>query len=60
MEANKDCFSVKAHFNVQVWTDKKDELKDLKNLVSSALAQMDAAAKQETGAPANMVGIPWQ
>ena len=43
---------VKAHFNVQVWTDKKDELKDLKNLVSSALAQMDAAAKQETaGAP---------
>lgn len=43
---------VKAHFNVQVWTDKRDELKDLKNLVSSALAQMDAAAKQETvGAP---------
>jgi conjugation system TraG family ATPase len=43
---------VKAHFNVQVWSDKKDELKDLKNLVSSALAQMDAAAKQETaGAP---------
>lgn len=43
---------VKAHFNVQVWTDKQDELKDLKNLVSSALAQMDAAAKHETaGAP---------
>jgi len=43
---------VKAHFNVQVWTDKKEDLKDLKNLVSSALAQMDAAAKQETaGAP---------
>ncbi len=43
---------VKAHFNVQVWTDKKDELKDLKNLVSSALAQMDAVAKYETaGAP---------
>lgn len=43
---------VKAHFNIQVWTDKKEELKDLKNLVSSALAQMDAAAKQETaGAP---------
>ncbi len=43
---------VKAHFNVQVWTDKQDELKDLKNLVSSALAQMDAAVKQETvGAP---------
>jgi len=43
---------VKAHFNVQVWTDIQEELKDLKNLVSSALAQMDAAAKQETaGAP---------
>lgn len=48
----KQRLPVKAHFNVQVWTDKQDELKDLKNLVSSALAQMDAAAKQETaGAP---------
>lgn len=43
---------VKAHFNVLVWTDNKEELKDLKNKVSSALAQMDAAAKQET------VGVP--
>ena len=43
---------VKAHFNVLVWTDDKEQLKDLKNLVSSALAQMDAVAKQETiGAP---------
>jgi len=43
---------VKAHFNIMVWTDKRDELKDLKNMVSSALAQMDAVAKQETaGAP---------
>lgn len=39
---------VKAHFNVLVWTDNKEELKDLKNKVSSALAQMDAVAKQET------------
>ena len=36
---------VKAHFNVLVWTDDKEELKDIKNKVSSALAQMDAAAK---------------
>lgn len=51
---------VKAHFNTLVWTDNKEELKDLKNLVSSALAQMDAAAKQETvGAPQIFwAGIP--
>ena len=51
---------VKAHFNVQVWTSNKEELKDFKNLVSSALAQMDAAAKHETaGAPQIFwAGIP--
>ena len=51
---------VKAHFNVQVWTSNKEELKDLKNLVSSALAQMDAVAKHETaGAPQIFwAGIP--
>lgn len=43
---------VKAHFNVLCWSTDKEELKDIKNKVSSALAQMDAAAKQETvGAP---------
>ncbi len=51
---------VKAHFNVLVWTENKDELKDLKNLVSSSLAQMDAVAKMETaGAPQiYWAGIP--
>lgn len=51
---------VKAHFNVLVWTDNKEELKDLKNMTSSALAQMDAVAKQETiGAPQIFwAGIP--
>jgi conjugation system TraG family ATPase len=51
---------VKAHFNVLVWTDNKEELKDLKNKVSSALAQMDAAAKQETMGAAQIfwAGIP--
>lgn len=51
---------VKAHFNVLAWTDDKDELKEIKNKVSSALAQMDAAAKQETvGAPQiYWAGIP--
>lgn len=43
---------LKAHFNVLAWTSDQEELKDIKNKVSSALAQMDCAAKQETvGAP---------
>ncbi|WP_336834716.1 TraG family conjugative transposon ATPase [Sphingobacterium siyangense] len=43
---------VKAHFNVLVWTEDQNELKELKNKVSSAMAQMDATAKEETvGAP---------
>ncbi|WP_281309954.1 TraG family conjugative transposon ATPase [Flavobacterium flavigenum] len=51
---------VKAHFNVLCWSTNKEELKDIKNKVSSALAQMDAAAKQETvGAPQiYWAGIP--
>lgn len=51
---------VKSHFNILVWTDQKEKLKDLKNMVSSGLAQMDAVAKQETiGAPQIFwAGIP--
>lgn len=51
---------VKAHFNVLVWTSQKEKLKDLKNLVSAALAQMDASPKHETeGAPQILwAGIP--
>jgi conjugation system TraG family ATPase len=51
---------VKAHFNVLVWTDNKQDLKDLRNLVSSALARMDAVPKQELdGAPQiHWAGIP--
>nr|WP_067054222.1 TraG family conjugative transposon ATPase [Mucilaginibacter sp. L294] len=51
---------IKAHYNLLVWTDDKEKLKDLKNMVSSALAQMDAVAKQETfGAPQIFwAGIP--
>jgi conjugation system TraG family ATPase len=51
---------VKAHFNVLVWTDHPEEVKELKTQVSSALAQMDATAKQETdGAPQIFwAGIP--
>lgn len=43
---------VKAHFNVCAWTSETGELQDIKNLVGSAMAQLGAAAKQETdGAP---------
>lgn len=43
---------VKAHFNVLAWSTDKEELKEVKNKISSALAQMDSAAKLETvGAP---------
>lgn len=51
---------VKAHFNILVWTENKDELKDLKNLVSSALTQMDAVPKHEVnGAPQiHWAGLP--
>jgi conjugation system TraG family ATPase len=51
---------VKAHFNVLAWTDNKTELKDIKNKVSSALAQMDAVARQETVGAAQIfwAGIP--
>lgn len=51
---------VKAHFNILAWTDEPEQLKDIRNMVSSGLAQMDAVAKQETaGAPQIFwAGIP--
>ncbi|SHH15976.1 TraG family conjugative transposon ATPase [Flavobacterium johnsoniae] len=51
---------VKAHFNVLAWSTDKEELKEIKNKVSSAMAQMDAAAKQETVGAAQIywAGIP--
>lgn len=51
---------VKAHFNLLVWTEQAGELQQLKNMVSSALAQMDAVSKLETlGAPQIFwAGIP--
>src|SRR6202035_4438020 len=43
---------IKAHFNLLVWTSEKQKLKDIRNLVSGALAQMDATPKREVdGAP---------
>jgi len=43
---------VKAHFNVMTWTSHPDQMQEIRNKVGSAMAQMDAAGKQETdGAP---------
>ncbi|MBA2250957.1 MAG: TraG family conjugative transposon ATPase, partial [Chitinophagaceae bacterium] len=51
---------VKAHFNLVVWTEDPDRLKELRNITSSALTQMDATPKMETeGAPQIFwAGIP--
>lgn len=51
---------IKAHFNVLVWSEDADKKRDLKNLVSSAMAQLDAVAKQETDGQAQIwwAGLP--
>ena len=51
---------VKAHFNILAWTDNRDELKNIRNLCSSALTQMDATPKMETDGSAQIfwAGIP--
>ncbi|MBC6109500.1 TraG family conjugative transposon ATPase [Pedobacter fastidiosus] len=51
---------IKAHFNVMVWSDDQEKSRDLKNLVSSAMAQLDAVAKQETDGQAQIwwAGLP--
>jgi len=51
---------VKAHFNVLAWTDKREELQNIKNLVGSAMAQIGASNKQESDGAAQIwwAGIP--
>lgn len=51
---------VKANFNILTWTSDKAKVKDLKNRVSAALAQMDVKAKQETASAAQLFwsGMP--
>ncbi|CAN5390303.1 TraG family conjugative transposon ATPase [soil metagenome] len=51
---------VKAHFNLLLWTEEKEQLKELKKLVTSALSKMEAAAKLETAGTAQIfwAGIP--
>ena len=51
---------VKAHFNVLAWSDDEAGRVDLRNKVSSAMAQLDAVAKQETDGQAQIwfAGLP--
>jgi len=51
---------IKAHFNVLAWSDDEQGTKKLKNLVGSAMAQMDAIAKRETDGQAQIwfAGMP--
>ena len=53
-------YPVRAHFNVLIWSEQPSTLKEIRNLLSSALAQMDAVPKQELdGAPQiYWAGIP--
>jgi len=51
---------IKAHFNVVAWSEDAVEKANLKNLVGSAMAQMDAVAKRETDGAAQVwwAGMP--
>lgn len=43
---------VKAHYNVLAWTNDVSQVQEIRNQVGSAMAQLDAVARQETdGAP---------
>lgn len=51
---------VKAHFNVLCWSDDPARVRELRNLVGSAMAQLDATCKQETDGAAQIwfAGMP--
>ena len=51
---------VKAHFNILAWTNDPAEIKNIRNLCSAALTQMDATPKIETAGAAQIfwAGIP--
>jgi conjugation system TraG family ATPase len=51
---------IKAHFNILTWTEDKEKVKEVKNTVSAALAQMDARTRQETASAAQIywAGMP--
>ena len=45
---------VKAHFNIITWTEDPQQLKELRNKTSSAIAQMDASPRQEVNGAAQI------
>lgn len=51
---------VKAHYNLLYWTGDREELKELRNQVSAAIAQMDATPREEVHAAPQLfwAGIP--
>lgn len=51
---------IRAHFNVLAWSSDVSDLQEIRNKVSSAMASMDAVAKQETDGAAQIwwAGIP--
>ncbi|MGB5977884.1 MAG: TraG family conjugative transposon ATPase, partial [Cyclobacteriaceae bacterium] len=51
---------VKAHYNIMAWTDDTKQVKELRNMIASALAKLDATPRLETmGAPQLFwAGIP--
>ncbi|MDB5006231.1 MAG: conjugal transfer protein TraG [Mucilaginibacter sp.] len=51
---------VKAHLNVFAWTNEPNEVQEIKNKVSAAMAKLDATAKQETDGAAQVwwAGLP--
>lgn len=60
---------VKAHYNLICFADNNSEVREIRNKVSAAFAQLDAGTKQETesaaqlfwaGIPGNAAGLPVQ
>ena len=51
---------VRGHFNILTWTEDREKVKEVKNTVSAALAQMDAHTRQETASAAQVfwAGMP--
>jgi conjugation system TraG family ATPase len=51
---------VRAHFNVLAWSEKKEELPNLRNMICSAIARIEASPKLETSGCAQIwwAGIP--
>jgi len=51
---------VKAHFNVMAWANEPSELKNVRNLVTSAMVQLGASPKEETVGAAQIwwAGLP--